>query len=50
MFVPMSVNDFIDRAAAVYGERLAVVDEPDQPAPPLEGVTYARMRLSLIHI
>ncbi len=44
MFVPMSVNDFIDRAAAVYGERLAVVDEPDQPAPPLEGVTYARMR------
>ena len=29
MFVPMSVNDFIDRAAAVYGDRLAVVDEPD---------------------
>ncbi|WP_435198163.1 AMP-binding protein [Janibacter sp. GS2] len=40
----MSVNHFIDRAATVYGERTAVVDEPDQPAPPLEDVTYARMR------
>ncbi len=44
MIVPMSVNHFIDRAATVYGERTAVVDEPDQPAPPLEDVTYARMR------
>lgn len=44
MFVPMSVNDFIDRAAAVYGERIAVADEPQQPAPPLRDVTYARMR------
>ena len=44
MFVPMSVNDFIDRAAAVYGERIAVVDEPNQPAPPLQDVTYARMK------
>ena len=44
MLVPMSVNHFIDRAAQVYGERTAVVDEPEQPAAPLEGVTYARMR------
>ncbi len=44
MFVPMTVNDFIDRAAMVYGERTAFVDEPDQPATPLEDVTYARMR------
>lgn len=44
MFVPMSVNHFIDRAATAYGERTAVIDEPDQPAAPLEGVTYARMR------
>ncbi|WP_245634430.1 AMP-binding protein [Janibacter corallicola] len=40
----MTVNDFIDRAAMVYGERTAFVDEPDQPATPLEDVTYARMR------
>ncbi|GAA3617909.1 AMP-binding protein [Marihabitans asiaticum] len=44
MFVPMSVNDFIDRAATVYGDRVAVVDEPDQPAPPLEGLTSTRLR------
>lgn len=44
MFVPMSVNHFLDRAAKVYGERTAVVDEPDQPAAPLTGMTYARMR------
>ncbi|OAB86825.1 AMP-dependent synthetase [Janibacter melonis] len=44
MRVPFSVNHFIDRAALVYGDRVAVVDEPAQPAPPLEDVTYARMR------
>jgi acyl-CoA synthetase (AMP-forming)/AMP-acid ligase II len=45
MFVPFSVSDFIDRAVQVYGERLGVVDEPDQPAPPLGGgtLTYAEM-------
>ena len=47
MFVPLSVLDFIDRAAQVYGERVGVVDEPDQPAAPLvsqagggTGLTY----------
>ena len=35
MFVPLTVNDFIDRAAQVYGERIGAVDEPQQPAPPL---------------
>ncbi|WP_427384301.1 AMP-binding protein [Janibacter sp. G56] len=44
MFVPLTVNHFLDRAALAYGERIAVVDEPDQPAAPLEGVTYARLR------
>ena len=32
MFVPFSVSDFIDRAVQVYGDRVGVVDEPDQPA------------------
>ena len=42
MLVPFSVNDFIDRAATVYGDRVGVVDEPDQPASPLGGdaLTY----------
>jgi acyl-CoA synthetase (AMP-forming)/AMP-acid ligase II len=41
--VPFSVNDFIDRAVQVYGERTGVVDEPDQPAPTLGELTYAEM-------
>ncbi len=32
MKVPLTVCDFIDRAERVYGERVALVDEPDQPA------------------
>ncbi|MFC7496046.1 MULTISPECIES: AMP-binding protein [unclassified Nocardioides] len=49
MIVPFSVSDFIDRAVQVYGERVGVVDEPDQPAPPLSGspgsgrLTYAEL-------
>jgi len=44
MFVPLSVTDFIDRAATVYGERVGIVDEPQQPAPSLGEVTYAEAR------
>ena len=44
MFVPLSVNDFLDRAATVYGERVGFVDEPEQPAPSLGDVTYAEAR------
>ncbi|MGW4335001.1 AMP-binding protein [Rhodococcus koreensis] len=40
MFVPFSVNDFLDRAATVYGDRIGVVDEPDQPAPSQGSLTY----------
>jgi acyl-CoA synthetase (AMP-forming)/AMP-acid ligase II len=43
MIVPFSVSDFLDRAVQVYADRTGVVDEPDQPAPPLGGgeLTYA---------
>jgi fatty-acyl-CoA synthase len=41
MIVPFSVTDFIERAAAVYGERPGFVDEPDQPAESLGTLTYA---------
>lgn len=44
MHVPMSVSDFIDRAALVYGDSVGVVDEPDQPAPSWGELTYAEMR------
>ena len=43
MKVPLTINDFLDRAAKVYPDRVAVVDEPDQPAPPLKDLTYAEM-------
>ncbi|WP_182524175.1 AMP-binding protein [Nocardioides dongkuii] len=46
MIVPFSVSDFIDRAVQVYGDRVGVVDEPDQPAPPLGDrgeLTYAEV-------
>ncbi len=40
MFYPLTVRDFIDRAETVYPDRVAVVDEPDQPAPSLGTLTY----------
>ncbi|HEY2984485.1 MAG TPA: AMP-binding protein [Jatrophihabitantaceae bacterium] len=40
MFIPLTVGDFLDRAEQVYGDRLAVVDEPDQPAAGLGELTY----------
>ncbi|WP_136246233.1 AMP-binding protein [Mycobacterium intracellulare] len=40
MRVPLTTNDFIDRAELVYGERIGVIDEPVQPAVPLEPLTY----------
>src|SRR3569623_1014599 len=43
MIVPFSVNDFLDRALAVYGNRLGLADEPDQPAPSLGDLTYHRV-------
>ncbi len=43
MHVPFEVRHFLDRAAAVYGERTGFVDEPNQPAAPLTDLTYARI-------
>jgi fatty-acyl-CoA synthase len=43
VIVPFSTADFLDRALAVYAERVGIVDEPDQPAESLGEVTYARV-------
>lgn len=43
MFVPFSVNDFIDRAHTVYADRNGVVDEADQPADSLGDLSYAQV-------
>ncbi len=46
MQVPLTIRDHLERAALVYGDRVGVLDEPDQPAPPLTAagggpLTYA---------
>jgi acyl-CoA synthetase (AMP-forming)/AMP-acid ligase II len=43
MIVPFSISDFLDRARAVYGDRVGVIDEPDQPAPSLGELRYREL-------
>jgi len=43
MFVPFSVNDFLVRAEGVYGDRVGLVDEPDQPAASWGAITYREL-------
>ena len=40
MIVPLTLVDFLERAELVYGEREAVVDEPDPPGGGLGRLTY----------
>jgi fatty-acyl-CoA synthase len=40
--IPLTVADFLDRADLVYGHRVGVIDEPDQPASSWGELTYAR--------
>ncbi len=43
MLVPFTVNDFLGRGALVYGDRVGVVDEPDQPAASLGELSYGQL-------
>lgn len=43
MLVPLTISDFLDRAVLVYGERVGIIDEPDQPAPSLGSLTYRQI-------
>ena len=43
MLYPLIVRDFLDRAEHVYPDRVAIVDEPEQPASSLGEVTYREM-------
>ena len=43
MKVPLSVRDFLDRAALIYPDTPAVIDEPDQPAPSWGTLTYGQV-------
>jgi fatty-acyl-CoA synthase len=41
MLVPLTTGDFLARGATVHPERVAIVDEPDQPAASLGALTFA---------
>jgi fatty-acyl-CoA synthase len=43
MQVPLTIRDFLERAALVYGDRIGIVDEHEQPAASLGSLTYARV-------
>ncbi|CAN5577280.1 AMP-binding protein [soil metagenome] len=43
MKVALTVNDFLYRAATLYPDRVAIVDEPDQPAESWGEITYREM-------
>jgi len=43
MFVPLTLSDFIERAELVYGDRIAVVDEPNPPGEGLDSITYREL-------
>jgi acyl-CoA synthetase (AMP-forming)/AMP-acid ligase II len=42
MRVPLTIGDFLDRAAVVYGDRTAVVDEPGTPGS-FGAITYRQL-------
>lgn len=43
MKVPLTIRDFLERAAWVYGDRTAIVDEPDPPGGSLGEISYREM-------
>jgi acyl-CoA synthetase (AMP-forming)/AMP-acid ligase II len=43
MRVPLTVNDFLERAELVYGDRVAIVEEPDQPASSWGSLTWRQV-------
>jgi acyl-CoA synthetase (AMP-forming)/AMP-acid ligase II len=43
MRVPLTVGDFLQRADAIYGERIGVVDEPSPPGGSWESLTWRQV-------
>jgi acyl-CoA synthetase (AMP-forming)/AMP-acid ligase II len=43
MQVALTVNDFLQRAELIYPDRVAIDDEPDQPAESWGSITYGEM-------
>ncbi len=43
VIVPLTTCDFLERAALVYGNRVGIIDEPNQPAPDMGALTYRQV-------
>src|SRR5438034_4645594 len=43
MRVPLTIGDFLQRADAIYGDRIGVIDEPDAPGGSLGSVTWRQI-------
>jgi acyl-CoA synthetase (AMP-forming)/AMP-acid ligase II len=43
MRVPLTVSDFLDRAETVYPDRVALIDEPEQPAKSWGAISYKEL-------
>lgn len=43
MQVPLTIADFLDRGATVYPDRIAAIDEPDQPAAAWPDLTFGEL-------
>src|ERR1700738_2056379 len=43
MLFPLTTKDFLDRALEVYADRVAIIDEPDQPAASWGEITYTEL-------
>jgi fatty-acyl-CoA synthase len=44
MLVPLTTQDFLARGATVYHDRVAVIDEPDQPAGSVGELTFGALQ------
>jgi len=43
MRVPLTTQDFLERGEVVWGDRTAIIDEPQQPATPVPTSTYGEL-------
>ena len=50
MQVPLTTADFLQRGAQVYAQRLALIDEPEQPAAPVADLTFTQIKANAQHL
>jgi len=50
MRIALTVRDFLRPAQLVYGDRVGLIDEPDQPAASWGSVTYGERRLAPVEL